>query len=352
MVSLPMIHRIEANLQTNWQKELANAVSDPETLLNLLEIDSNQVGNDFSARKLFAMRVPKPFITRMEKGNLNDPLLKQVLPVAEEFETHPGYTTDPLEEQNNAQPGLLHKYKSRVLIIFRGGCAINCRYCFRRHFPYQDNSQNKQGLKQAIEYIAKQPEINEVILSGGDPLMANDQALEWFISQLEQVKHIARLRIHSRLPVVIPARITNEFLALPQTTKLKLILVTHINHANEIDDVLKGKLIAVKQAGFTLLNQAVFLKGVNDSVVAQVALSETLFEADVLPYYLHLFDKVQGAHHFNVSDSDATDIYQQLLLELPGFLVPKLVREIGGEKSKTPVDLGLYQQHKNEQHDF
>jgi EF-P beta-lysylation protein EpmB len=339
-----MIQRIEANLQTNWQKELANAVSDPKTLLKLLEIESKNLSEDIAARKLFAMRVPLPFISRMEIGNLSDPLLRQVLPLAQEFETHPGYTNDPLEEQNNSTPGLLHKYKSRVLLIFRGGCAINCRYCFRRHFPYQDNHQNKQGLLTALEYIAKHSEINEVILSGGDPLMANDEALLWFIEKLEAINYVTRLRIHSRLPVVIPTRITEAFLALPKLTRLKLILVTHINHGNEIDQELKTKLKAVKHAGYTLLNQAVLLKGINDSMSAQVALSEKLFESDVLPYYLHLLDKVQGAHHFAVSDDEAVSLHQQLLAELPGFLVPKLVREIGGEKSKTPIDLGMYLQ--------
>ena len=335
-----MIQRIEANLQTNWQKELANAISDPQTLLNLLEIDTKSLSHDFAARKLFAMRVPLPFVTRMKKGDLNDPLLKQVLPRAAEFETHPGYSEDPLEEQNNLTPGLLHK--SRVLLIFRGGCAINCRYCFRRHFPYQDNHQNKQGLLNTLEYIKNHNEVNEVILSGGDPLMANDQALLWFIEQLSDITHVTRLRIHSRLPVVIPNRITTEFLALPKQTHLKLILVTHINHANEIDMALKEKLIATKKAGYTLLNQAVLLKDINDTVAAQVALAEALFEADTLPYYLHLFDKVEGAQHFNLDDKRAVAIHQQLLQELPGFLVPKLVREIGGEKSKTPIDLGLY----------
>ena len=337
-----MIQRIEANLHTNWQKELANAISDPKILLKLLEIDSKNLSDDIAARKLFAMRVPLPFVSRMEKGNLNDPLLKQVLPLADEFETHSGYTSDPLEEQNNQTPGLLHKYKSRVLLIFRGGCAVNCRYCFRRHFPYQDNHQNKQSLLSALDYIAKHPEINEVILSGGDPLMANDEALMWFIEKLEAINHVTRMRIHSRLPVVIPARITEAFLAIPTHTRLKLILVTHINHANEIDDALKKQLIAVKRAGYTLLNQAVLLKSINDTVAAQISLSERLFEADVLPYYLHVLDKVQGAHHFAITDAQAIALHRELLTELPGFLVPKLVREVGGEKSKTPLDLGLY----------
>lgn len=337
-----MIQRIEANLQTNWQKELANAVSDPEKLLNLLDIDPKNLTQDMAARTLFAMRVPLPFVERMEKGNLNDPLLQQVLPLKQEFEVYPGFSQDPLEEQSTAEPGLLHKYKSRVLLIFRGGCAVNCRYCFRRHFPYQENHQNKQGLIKAIDYIAKREEINEVILSGGDPLMANDDAILWFIQKLNDIGHVTRLRIHTRLPVVIPARITDAFLALPSKTRLKLILVTHINHANEIDPHLESQLKAAKKAGYTLLNQAVLLKGINDSVAAQINLSERLFEADVLPYYLHLLDKVQGAHHFMVPDQQAVSLQHALLEALPGFLVPKLVREVGGEKSKTPIDLGLY----------
>lgn len=337
-----MIQRIEANLHTNWQKEFANSVTEPNELLELLELNKETYIEDIKARSLFAMRVPRPFIAKMEKGNPNDPLLLQVLPLKQEFELHPEFSKDPLTEQETPVKGLLHKYKSRVLLIFKAGCAVNCRYCFRRHFPYGDNHLNKVQLRETLSYIQAHPEINEVILSGGDPLMAKDDALLWFVEQLEAIKHVTRLRIHTRLPVVIPSRITNELCALFANTRLNIVFVTHINHANEIDQTLVDAMAKLKHAGVTLLNQAVLLKDVNNHVIAQVNLSERLFDAGILPYYLHVLDKVEGAQHFYVSDNDAIALHSELLTELPGFLVPKLVREIGGEKSKTPIDLGLY----------
>ncbi|WP_042147292.1 MULTISPECIES: EF-P beta-lysylation protein EpmB [unclassified Pseudoalteromonas] len=336
-----MIQTIEANLHTNWQKELAMAVSEPNKLLKMLKIDEKAFSEDMKARKLFAMRVPLPFIKKMKVGDSHDPLLLQVLPLHQEFLIKKGFDHDPLLEQNNQIPGLLHKYKSRVLIIFKTGCAINCRYCFRRHFPYQDNHLNKKALIDSLKYIANDKNINEVILSGGDPLMAKDDAIDWFMTELEKIPHIIRIRIHSRLPVVIPNRITDQLCRRFKSSRLKVILVTHINHANEIDLALSQKLQQLKLADVTLLNQAVLLKNINDTVKAQVDLSEALFSAHVLPYYLHVLDKVQGAAHFEVAEKDAIIIQKGILNELPGFLVPKLVREIGGEKSKTPIDLAL-----------
>ncbi|PAJ76080.1 EF-P beta-lysylation protein EpmB [Pseudoalteromonas sp. NBT06-2] len=334
-----MIQTIEANLHTNWQKELAMAVSEPNKLLKMLKIDEKPFSDDIKARKLFAMRVPLPFIKKMKMGDPNDPLLLQVLPLHQEFLIKKGFDHDPLLEQNNQIPGLLHKYKSRVLIIFKTGCAINCRYCFRRHFPYQDNHLNKKALINSLKYVANDNNINEVILSGGDPLMANDDSIDWFMTELEKISHISRIRIHSRLPVVIPNRITEQLCNRLKSSRLKVILVTHINHANEIDKTLSQKLHQLKLANVTLLNQAVLLKNINDSVVTQVALNEALFNAHVLPYYLHVLDKVQGAAHFEVDEEYARTIQKGILNELPGFLVPKLVREIGGEKSKTPINI-------------
>ena len=249
----------------------------------------------------------------------------------------PGYVADPLEEHQAELPGLLHKYKSRVLIMFKTGCAVNCRYCFRRHFPYEDNAVNKQQLKQHLDYIANHPEINEVILSGGDPLMAKDSHLQWFINELEAINHVTRLRIHSRLPVVIPSRITPELCELLKQTRLNTVMVYHINHSREISARLRQVTAELKQSGVTVLNQAVLLKGVNDNLEQQVALHEVSFDAGILPYYLHVFDKVQGAAHFDLGDEKVKVLYQDMLKALPGFLVPKLVREIGGEASKTPI---------------
>ncbi len=339
-----MSHIIPLNapsVEQNWLNDLSNAISDPFTLLKLLKIDPTPWENGLAARKLFALRVPLSFVDKMEIGNPYDPLLRQILPLAQEFEVHQGYSVDPLEEQQNEIPGLLHKYHNRVLLIVKGGCAVNCRYCFRRHFPYSDNKGNKRQWQQSLEYIAAHPEINEVILSGGDPLMAKDHELQWLIEHIAAIPHIKRLRIHSRLPVVIPNRITDALCQILTETRLQTILVTHINHANEIDDALKTAMQKLKQANVTILNQGVLLKGVNDSVAALTDLSETLFDAGIQPYYLHVLDRVQGAAHFMVDDEIARQLMAGLITKVSGYLVPKLTREIGGRAGKTPLDLLL-----------
>ena len=337
----PIITRKVESVEQNWLNQLASGISDPAELLRHLEIDPTPWQDGFAARKQFAQRVPLSFVARMEKGNPEDPLLRQVLPVAQELEWHPGFSQDPLEEQDNAQPGLLHKYRNRALLIVKGGCAINCRYCFRRHFPYQDNRGNKAVWQKNLDYIAAHTELNEVILSGGDPLMAKDNELEWLISAIAAIPHIKRLRIHTRLPVVIPARVTDGLCTLLASTRLQVVMVTHINHANEIDAPFSEAVRALKQVGVTMLNQAVMLKGINDSVDAQVALSESLFDAGILPYYLHVLDKVQGSAHFHIADSEAKNIMAGVIERVSGYLVPTLTREIGGRKSKTPLDLHL-----------
>ncbi|WP_434358184.1 EF-P beta-lysylation protein EpmB [Parasalinivibrio latis] len=336
-----IITRNPASVEQNWIKELANAISEPAKLLDLLEIDDAALWKGINARKLFAQRVPLSFVERMEKGNPDDPLLRQVLPVSDEFLEVPGFTTDPLEEQQNSVPGLLHKYRNRVLMIVKGGCAVNCRYCFRRHFPYQDNKGSKDNWQAAVDYISSHPELNEVILSGGDPLMAKDHELEWLFDAIADVPHIKRLRIHTRLPVVIPSRVTPKLCELFSSTRLQVVLVTHINHANEIDGSLRKATGQLTNAGVTLLNQGVLLKGVNDSVPALVNLCESLFDAGILPYYLHVLDKVKGAAHFLVPDDQARHLMAGVTESLSGYLVPKLTREIGGRTSKTPLDLHL-----------
>lgn len=331
----------------NWIIDLANAISDPEILLKMLEIPRTQWPRNsegelcFAARKQFALRVPLSFVRRMEKGNINDPLLRQVLPLSDELVFQPGYSSDPLDEQDNQQPGLLHKYHNRALLILKNSCAVNCRYCFRRHFPYTENKGSKAVWQQSIDYIARHNELNEVILSGGDPLMAKDHELSWLLEQIAAIPHIKRLRIHSRLPVVIPTRISDELCQMIAATRLQVIFVSHINHANEINHELVTAFTHLRQAGATLLNQGVLLKGVNDSVAAQLALNERLFDAGILPYYLHVLDKVQGAAHFFVSDEEARTIMRGVMNQTSGYLVPKLTREIGGRPSKTPLDLHL-----------
>ena len=301
----PIITRNNASVEQNWLKDLANGISEPSQLLSILGIDGSTAINALKIKSPFPLKVPMSFVERMEYGNPFDPLLRQILPLEQESEIHAGYSSDPLGEQDNTQPSLLHKYKNRVLLILKGGCAVNCRYCFRRHFPYQDNKGTKSIWQNSIHYIAAHPELNEVILSGGDPLMAKDHELKWLLEKIETIPHIKRIRIHSRLPVVIPSRITEELCQLLKQSRLQTILVTHINHANEINTELIQKMSDLTQSGVTLLNQSVLLKGVNDNASALITLSERLFDAGILPYYLHVLDKVQGAAHFFVSDDKA-----------------------------------------------
>ena len=342
-----MAHIVTLNTPSreDWLTQLADVVTSPDELLHLLNVDADAnllAGRD--AKRLFALRVPRAFIARMEPGNPNDPLLRQVLTSKEEFINAPGFSTDPLEEQHSVVPGLLHKYSNRALLLVKGGCAVNCRYCFRRHFPYAENQGNKRNWQQALEYISAHPQLDEIIFSGGDPLMAKDHELDWLLTQLESIPHIKRLRIHSRLPIVIPARITATLVARIAASSLQVLLVNHVNHANEIDAAFRTSMRKLRMAGVTLLNQSVLLRGVNDNANTLADLSNALFDAGVMPYYLHVLDKVQGAAHFMVSDEEARAIVRELLTLVSGYLVPKLAREIGGEPSKTPLDLGLKQQ--------
>lgn len=334
-----IITQISQQLHTSWQKELADVVTDPEILLNMLEIDPNAYRAHFNARKLFPVRVPVPFINRMKKGEFDDPLLKQVMPLSSEFNINENYLSDPLDEHKTVAEGLLHKYKHRVLMIVKAGCAINCRYCFRRHFPYQDNSPNKQRWQEALTYIELNKEISEVIFSGGDPLMANDDHLSWLVAEIEKIMHVKRIRFHTRLPVVIPQRITTKFVTLLEKSRLKSSMVFHINHPQEIDQFFIKSIEPLRAARIPLFNQSVLLKGVNDNAILLAQLSEDLFDNGIQPYYLHVLDKVQGASHFDMNEKSAVEIMNKLLAILPGFLVPKLVREIAGEANKTPLNL-------------
>ena len=341
-----MAHIVTLNTPSreDWLQQLADVITEPHELLRFLALDQHpQLAAGEDARRLFALRVPRAFAQRMKKGDPHDPLLLQVITDRQEFIDAPGYSTDPLDEQSSVVPGLLHKYKNRALLLVKGGCAVNCRYCFRRHFPYQDNQGNKRNWQRALDYIREHSELDEIIFSGGDPLMAKDHELDWLIGELETIPHLKRLRIHSRLPVVIPARITEALCQRLASSRLQVLMVTHINHAQEIDDALRRGVAMLKRAGVTMLNQSVLLRGINDDAPTLAALSNALFDAGILPYYLHVLDKVQGAAHFYVSDEAARAIMRQLLPLVSGYLVPKLAREIGGEPSKTPLDLQLRQ---------
>ncbi|QJR82759.1 EF-P beta-lysylation protein EpmB [Alteromonas pelagimontana] len=337
-----IIPKKPVSVEHNWQKELAKSFTDPVTLLKYLNLDEQTYAKHGKARQLFPMRVPRHFVDLMEKGNWQDPLLRQIMPMTDEFIVQPGYFQDPLEEHDTAGKGLLHKYDSRVLLIVRGGCAVNCRYCFRRHFPYADNAVSKDQWQPTLDYIASDPAIDEVIFSGGDPLMAKDEHLRWLAGKISDISHVKRLRIHTRLPVVLPSRLDSAFMDWFTQSRLQPVMVIHANHANEISEPLKRKLRQLQQAGVTLLNQAVLLAGVNDEADALVALHEALFAAGVMPYYLHVLDKVQGAAHFDVTEDKARSLMAQVIKRQPGYLVPKLVREIGGQPGKTPIDLRLH----------
>ncbi|MFC0227607.1 EF-P beta-lysylation protein EpmB [Serratia aquatilis] len=341
-----MAHIVTQNtaLREDWLYQLADVITDPDELLQLLSLNSHpELPQGRDARRLFALRVPRAFAARMRPGDANDPLLRQVLTAKEEFISAPGFTTDPLDEQRSVVPGLLHKYRNRALLLVKGGCAVNCRYCFRRHFPYQDNQGKKANWLQALEYIGKHAELDEIIFSGGDPLMAKDHELDWLIGELEKIPHIKRLRIHTRLPVVIPARITSELCQRLSASRLQVLMITHINHANEIDREFQASMAKLREAGVTLLNQSVLLRGINDNADTLATLSNALFDSGILPYYIHVLDKVQGAAHFMVNDDEARAIMKGLLSKVSGYLVPRLAREIGGEPSKTPLDLHLTQ---------
>ncbi|ACY60998.1 iron-sulfur cluster-binding protein, KamA family [Yersinia pestis D182038] len=331
-------------IREDWLQQLADVITDPDELLRILFLNEHpHLQQGSGARRLFPLRVPRAFVARMQPGNASDPLLLQVLTAREEFITAPGFTHDPLDEQRSVVPGLLHKYRNRALLLVKGGCAVNCRYCFRRHFPYQDNQGNKANWLKALDYIRQHPELDEIIFSGGDPLMAKDHELSWLLDQLEDIKHIRRLRIHTRLPVVIPARITATLCQRLGSSRLQVLMVTHINHANEIDPPLRDSMARLKQAGVTLLNQSVLLRGVNNDADVLATLSNALFDAGILPYYIHVLDKVQGAAHFMVDDDEARQLMKGLLSRVSGYLVPRLTREVGGEPSKTPLDLRLTQ---------
>lgn len=331
------------NHKLTWQDALSDLVTDPEELLAILELDASLLVSARAAARVFPLRVPRGFLDRIQKDNLDDPLLKQILPLGAELKEVNGYVTDPLQERSvNPIPGLLHKYHGRVLITLTSACAVHCRYCFRRHFPYAENNPGTAGWGKIVAYLADNTSITEVILSGGDPLSVHDKLLKRFTDQLSQLPHIKRLRIHTRLPIVLPERITPDFIHWLQELPLDTVMVVHCNHANEINAAVKHVLQAARATGVTLLNQAVLLKGVNDDVETLVQLSETLFSAGVLPYYLHILDKVQGAAHFDVDVNTARTMHAELASRLPGYLVPKLACEEPGAPSKTVLSTELY----------
>jgi len=323
-----------------WQEQLKNVIKDPQVLCDLLNLDFKQLlqthGLDLeSANEEFILRVPASFIQRMKAGDLDDPLLLQVLPQAQEMLEHQGYSQDPLEEADAYKaPGIIQKYSGRVLLLAASACAIHCRYCFRRHFPYEEHRPSKAEWDKSLNAIRDDESINEVIFSGGDPLSAPDQHLAWLSDKIAQIDHVDTLRIHTRLPIVIPERINEQCLRWLNQDRLQVVMVIHCNHANEIDHSVAEAISKVRELGITVLNQTVLLKGVNDSLEALQSLSKKLFKIGVLPYYLHFLDKVAGTNHFEVPMDSALSLHQSLRNSMPGYLVPRLAQEIPGQSAK------------------
>ncbi|HDP90419.1 MAG TPA: EF-P beta-lysylation protein EpmB [Thioalkalivibrio sp.] len=322
----------------SWQQELAEAVTDPAELLRRVALPDTMLEAARAAGRQFRLRVPQGYVARMRRGDPTDPLLRQVLPLADELVDVPGYVHDPVGDLDAmTTPGLLHKYRGRALLVTTGACAVHCRYCFRRHFPYGEANPAREDWQAAIDHLRDTPSITEIILSGGDPLVLSNERLGRLLSALEGIGHLKRLRIHSRLPVVLPARVDASLLRLLSDTRLQPVMVIHANHANEFDTAVGQALAALRAQGVTLLNQTVLLRGVNDTAEALGDLSEILFDNGVLPYYLHLLDRVAGAGHFDVPAREGQALIETLRTRLPGYLVPRLVREIAGEPGKHPI---------------
>jgi EF-P beta-lysylation protein EpmB len=307
-------------------------------LAEYLNIEPLDLGFNSVQDEDFPMLVPREFADKIEKGNPQDPLLLQIIPSIRELETKKGYGEDPVgEAAATMAPGVLHKYQGRVLLVTTAACPIHCRYCFRRHFPYSDSLASGPNFDSAIKYIEANREITEVILSGGDPLMLNNTNLETVIKRLEQIDHLQRLRIHSRMPIIVPSRIDLELTELLKTSRFTSVLVVHCNHPNELNQSVTDALSVISNAGIIILNQSVLLHGVNDDTETLKLLSERLFSCGVLPYYLHMLDQVTGAMHFEVEPAKAMAIHSQLQNSLPGYLIPKLVYEKAGAESKIPL---------------
>ena len=325
----------------NWRRSLREAVRDPAELLRLLELPSSLADPARRAAEQFGLFVPRGYLARMRRGDPADPLLRQVLPLGAELEPARGFTADPVGDAAvESAPGLLRKYHGRALLITTGACAVHCRYCFRRHFPYDTAPKSLADWRPALDEIAADPTISEVILSGGDPWTLVDDVLEPLARRIATIEHVRRLRVHTRLPVFIPERVCDSLLSWfgARRRRPTPICVIHANHAAELDDSVAGACERLRSAGVLLLNQTVLLRGVNDSVEALTALSERLVELRVTPYYLHQLDRVAGAAHFEVPESDGVQLVEALRRRLPGYAVPRYVRETPGAASKLPLE--------------
>lgn len=315
-----------------WQRELAAAVRDVNELCHLLGLLPAHLP---AAAATFPLLVPRGFVARMRPGDPRDPLLLQVLPTPAEDHVVAGFTADPLHEHDAlAAPALVQKYVGRALLLAAPGCAVNCRYCFRREFPYVENGTTRAGIHAAVDAIAADGSLHEVILSGGDPLLLDDERLADLVDRIEAIAHVRRLRIHSRLPIVLPSRVTEALADTLRRSRLACVVVVHANHPAELDDTVAAGIALLADARAILLNQSVLLAGVNDSAAVLAALSERLVDLGIVPYYLHLLDRVRGTAHFEVEEPEARRLLDELRRRLPGYAVPRLAREVPGEPAK------------------
>ncbi|HEY8537633.1 MAG TPA: EF-P beta-lysylation protein EpmB [Steroidobacteraceae bacterium] len=330
--------RGELGVLPKWQQLLADAIKDPHELCRELELDEATLAGALAAARDFPLRVPRSFVAKMRRGDPRDPLLLQVLPTLAELNPADGFIRDPVGDlDSRATRGLLHKYSGRALLVATGACAVHCRYCFRRHFPYDEESALFDNWRNVLEHLQADTSISEVILSGGDPLSLSDRRLRDLVERVQAIPHVRRLRIHTRYPIVLPERVDSAFVAWLADVSLQKVVVIHANHPRELDDAVQKALNDLRKAGVTLLNQSVLLAGVNDDATTLAELSERLFACGVLPYYLHLLDRVAGAAHFEVPECRASALHAELMAKLPGYLIPRLVREVPGAASKTPI---------------
>jgi len=322
----------------DWSKVLNKAFRDPVKLLEYLDLDFQSYIDELHLGSEFKMLVPLSYAEKMKKGDWDDPLLRQVLPLKEEMIETSGFVSDPVGDlESEISPGVLHKYQGRVLLVTTGACPVHCRYCFRREFPYVDSIPDKKHWQQTLDKIKHEQSIHEVIFSGGDPLMLSDARLQKMCTDIAAIGHVTTIRFHTRVPIFLPERITVEFLSWLGELNVNKVMVIHSNHANELDDSVGAALLSLRNSGVTLLNQAVLLKGINDSVEVLEALLQRLFSLQVLPYYLHQLDRVKGSAHFEVDKRSALNLIESLRNRLPGYLIPRLVEEFSGKRSKQTI---------------
>lgn len=326
-------------VDAGWQTGLKTAVRDGRQLLALLGLTDVNAEHSALAAGDFSVFAPLSYIAKMRPGDPRDPLLLQVLPQLAELDEIAGFSRDPVgDAAAKLGPGVLQKYVGRALLITTGACAIHCRYCFRRHYPYSESPRSPAAWEPALAELATDPSIDEVILSGGDPLTIVDAQLADLAQRIATIDHIKRLRIHTRLPIVLPERVNDELLAWLRGTRLAPIMVVHANHPRELDPPVLQALAKLIEAGVPVLNQAVLLRGVNDNAEVLTELCQTLVNARVMPYYLHQLDRVAGAAHFEVPLETGRALMEQLRQRLPGYAVPRYVGEFPGEASKRPLD--------------